>query len=465
MPTDADRYARLSRAAALRGDRHSAAIYARQARAYAHWTAYDGPRGGHGWKNESGTVVYGDMPGERGTGDDGPRGAHPSRTSGPAPGVKSGAKADAPPLSDEAPAGGGPHALSPKAAATDAATRERAGRLYKNFKRKYLAKNGTFGPDGQLKSVCLNTDEWRDLFHEYRGTNSAAVHEASSALNKKLFAEALVAMKGKGNGKLVVLAGGGGSGKGTAVGDFFDESDYPIRLDQVSDDYKKLNQKLDEARAAGFEPAYTFIDRHPKDAWAGVVGRAVRAREKGRPARTVPLKTALKANLAARAVAIQVLKNRLDIEPAVIDNNHGFGKTRLITDRAAAIAYLESQNHDEAKLFQELEDDTLRLHESGEIPADIAEGLVGKAAVHDRRLQPRPDADAAAPLRHDRRGHAADRGTRGQGRGAAGAAAGDERGRGRGLTARYARLADAALASGDPASAAIYARQAAAGGD
>lgn len=274
--------------------------------------------------------------------------------------------------------------LSPEEAKIERDTQIRAREQYGDLKEKYLRGGGgkeaagTFDDKGEMTSVVLNTDEFRDLFPEYTGTNAGAVHEASSYLNKQVYGEMLQEMKGKGNGRLMILAGGGGSGKGTAVGQYFEQSEYPLRLDQVSDNLKKLEAKLDEAKAHGYEPEYIFVDRHPADAWGGVVGRAAGLRKKGKPARTVPLDVALHANLKARETAIELLKKRKDIQPNVIDNNHGYSKAVLIKDRDEAIKFLEAQNHDHEKLLNQLRDETQARYESGELDEDIARGLLGR---------------------------------------------------------------------------------------
>lgn len=268
-------------------------------------------------------------------------------------------------------------------------TLERANTDYKNLRKEYLKDQGTF-KDGKLVGITLNTDDWRGLFPEYRGTNAADVHEASSTLNKRLYAEGLLSMKGKGNNTVIVLAGGGGSGKGTAVKGHLDLEGYPLRLDQVSDDHSKLIAKINEARANGFDAEYLFVDRDPRDAWNGVVNRAIEGRNSGGLARTVPLSVAVKANLESRNTAIKVLEENLDIPAQVVDNNRGFGKARLIEDREEAIAFLKNQSHDERKLLKELENETYGLYEQGKIPLDIAIGLIGERSIQDRRIQSRP---------------------------------------------------------------------------
>lgn len=270
------------------------------------------------------------------------------------------------------------------------ATYARAQTDYDRLRDEYLSKEGiaSRGSDGELASVVLNTDDWRDRFPEYRGTNAQDVHEASSYLNKRLLTELLPKMAGKGNNTFVMFGGGGGSGKGTAVAQFFDQSEYPLRLDQVADNVDKIGKQFDTAKANGYSSEFVFVDRHPQDAWnGGVVPRALDERKKGGLGRTVPIEVAVKANIDARKAAIELLKTRLDIPASVIDNNRGAGKAHHIVDRDEAIQYLESQKHDYEQLVESLRNDTLRLHESGEIPDDIAEGLVGKAAIDDRRVQ------------------------------------------------------------------------------
>jgi len=249
-----------------------------------------------------------------------------------------------------------------------------------SLQAKYLKKEGTFS-NGKLTSVNLNTDEWRDLFPEYKGTNAAVVQEASSFLNKSMYQRSLKELKGSGNNTVVILAGGGGSGKGTATQQHLDLEKYPIKLDQVSGSYDKTIAQLKQAKDAGFKVEYNFIDRDPKDAWDGVTGRAVNLRKKGQLARTVPLEIALKANLEARDVAIKILERNPEIPVKIINNNNGFGLSSLITDRKEALSYLRAQKHDYDSLYTELKAKTKSQYKSGKIPTDIAIGLLGEKNI------------------------------------------------------------------------------------
>lgn len=263
---------------------------------------------------------------------------------------------------------------------TEKMAREHTG----HFIDQYLQKEGRFDKDGNLVGVTLNTDEFRDLFRDYRGTNASEVHEASSHVNKAAYKHVLPLLRGKGNNRFMVLAGGGGSGKGTAVGDFFEQKEYPIVLDQVSDNFKKLVDKLDDAKANGFEPQFVFVDRPPQEALGGIIGRAMNLRKDGKIARTVPLDMAYEANLNARKVALQLLEQRPDIQADIIDNRAGKdGLRRLIEDPKEAAAYLREQiAHDERELSsggkERIVQSVIDQHKAGKIDRDIAEGLVGK---------------------------------------------------------------------------------------
>lgn len=253
---------------------------------------------------------------------------------------------------------------------------------YPALRDAFLRKNAVVDPDGNVRSVTLNTDEWREFVPGYNGTNAGATHEAASWLNKQLTNEMMRSQVGKGNNTFLVLAGGGGSGKGTATGDFFAAADYPIVLDQVSDRFEKLEGKLGEAQQAGYRPAYVFVDRPPEDAAGGIVGRALNLLSKGKLPRTVNLEMGLHANIASRKTAIDLLKRRPDIEPAVIDNRGGRFKRRLITDRAEAIQYLEQrlaedQQAVQSGLLQRLQQDVIARRAAGEIPEDMVTGFLG----------------------------------------------------------------------------------------
>ena len=270
-------------------------------------------------------------------------------------------------------------------------------REWVTFRQDYLAKNGTFDPDsGELVSITLNCDDWRDQFPTYVGTNSGTIHDAASYANMRMLNEAMALMKGKGNNQFLVLGGGGGSGKGTATKDIIKASDYPVVLDSVSDDSAWTKELMDMAKGHGYGGQFVFIDRAPQDAWKdGVVKRAMESREKFNAgdktslARTVPLSVALPANLKARRAAFELLEDGT-VPTMIINNNLGFGLARKVEAKEAG-AYLQTgmNGYNKEQLLKEMEDDTYGLYESGKIPDDIAKGLISARTIAARRLQSR----------------------------------------------------------------------------
>lgn len=89
--------------------------------------------------------------------------------------------------------------LSPADRAVEEKARHHVLTHYPALKEQYLKDNGTFDQDGNLRSIVVNTDEWRHLFEPdgYNGTNAAAVHEPASYANKKLTTEMLKEQAGK----------------------------------------------------------------------------------------------------------------------------------------------------------------------------------------------------------------------------------------------------------------------------
>ena len=297
-----------------------------------------------------------------------------------------------------------PGEMSAAGRAVEQSTQERARKDYAKLRAAYVQKNGRLDADGNLAAITLNTDEWREHFPEYRGTNASEVHEACSYLNKRLLNEALHTLKGKGNNTILTLAGGGGSGKGTATKSFLEGKDYPIILDQVSDKVTKSFDAISKAKDNGYTAEIMYVDREPSDAFRnGVRSRALHSRQKGEPARTVPVDIALKANIAARNAMVELIQSNPDSKWSVVNNNNGYGQAVQLTDPNDAVQFLQRQDFDFESLEEAMTNDTKRLHERGEIPDDIAEGLLPGHTVKNGRLQPRSTGGSSRDGAQDER--------------------------------------------------------------
>lgn len=247
---------------------------------------------------------------------------------------------------------------------------------YAKMKDAYLKQHGTYDENGNLKSVPIDLDNWREHIPGYVGHNSAHVHEAAGVANDRFLNEMLTQMKGKGNGKVVMLGGAGGSGKGTFVGRHLDQSQYPVRIDQVSKGYDKLVSDAERYKAMGYQPDIVFVDRAPNAAWHGVVGRAMENHGTGDHPRTVPASVAVPANIEARQTALRLAKERPDLPLRVINNNvAGPNDISYLENRDDIIRHLSGQQYNSADEIAKAKEHVNGLEKAGKLAPHIAAAL------------------------------------------------------------------------------------------
>lgn len=186
----------------------------------------------------------------------------------------------------------------------------------------------------------INTDLARELSPHYRAdrTKSADVHEPSSALMKRHYADRLAAPTPKGREATVVFtAGGTGAGKTTGM-EMAKKVDpnlakaellYDTNMNSFDSADKKIRQALDAKR--NVDIVYTYRD--PVEALEnGALKRAKRMEETMGTGRTVPLSEHMKTHMGARQVIEQVAakyRNNPNVRIRVIDNSRGVGKAQL----------------------------------------------------------------------------------------------------------------------------------------
>lgn len=136
-------------------------------------------------------------------------------------------------------------------------------------------------PDATENGVLhINTDIARELSPEYRASKisradfSEAVHNPSSVISDTVFNEALK-VPGDTN-KILVLGGGGGSGKGTASKSIVTPENYDLVLDTTFANHAKSTANIDKALAAGKLVDVAFILTSPEIAAARALQRAVK---------------------------------------------------------------------------------------------------------------------------------------------------------------------------------------------
>lgn len=235
---------------------------------------------------------------------------------------------------------------------------------------------------GDVRSLTLDQAAWEPLLPGYTGTNGPAVQAAAAWLNGQLYGEALTNQYGKGNAKVVVVAGTGSLPPDSALQDYFKTAGYPLVIDG-GESYPLLAAKLEGARAAGFRPELTYVDQQPAAQVEESVARAMDARLKGQPARTTPLATAIRRNLNARRAVLELLFRNPDVPVRVVDRRTTSRfQRRLITDpRQAAMHLAHALQEDEASAglaLARIRQDILARHRAGELPVDVVTGLLGE---------------------------------------------------------------------------------------
>lgn len=204
----------------------------------------------------------------------------------------------------------------------DAAVQENSIHKYLSEKDelldKYLEKNDR----------TANTDEARKFFTDvgYKGSNSAAVQEAASALGKDAWRYSLKKNK---EPYATLFAGSSGSGKTTAVREVAPEINKSSAaiMDGNLSSYSSAKKRIVEANAAGKKVRIAYIYREPVDAWInGVVKRMKNnASEMGR---IVPLSVFL-SNLKGSWKTVSKLMDD-GFKATLIDNSQGAGKAELM---------------------------------------------------------------------------------------------------------------------------------------
>lgn len=244
---------------------------------------------------------------------------------------------------------------------------------FDTLKQEYSALPSTNG--GQI----LNTDNARELSPEYRAdrTKSADVHEPSSELVKRIYAERLSQDTPAGKERVVLFtAGGTGAGKTTSLeaaskvnkGIQNSEIIYDTNMNTFESSDKKVKQALDAGRDVNI--IYTYRD--PVEALEnGALKRASRMEAELGTGRTVPINEHLKTHIGARKT-MEALQKKYGDDPRfnlmIVDNSRGPGKAKVISglDNLPKL--------DENIVRRDLNDALENAYKKGQISRAIYEG-------------------------------------------------------------------------------------------
>jgi hypothetical protein len=221
----------------------------------------------------------------------------------------------------------------------------------------------------------VNTDEARALWHEYdadndsRSLNAKAVHEPSSWIAKAKWDQLLA--KPPETGRVLLLGGGGGSGKTSSLGDIAPgyEKNYDAIYDTTLANQKKAVDAVEQAVASGRTVVISYTARAPLDSI--INGIIPRAAKKGR---TVPLEIAAQAHRDAPNVVKALVERYAEDDRVVfqfVDNTRGPNEARLIL-RPDLPTF--DYNGLEGRAF----DAAREAYEQGKISETVLRGLIGE---------------------------------------------------------------------------------------
>ena len=272
-----------------------------------------------------------------------------------------------------------PPQLAQSANPIEAAYFDRLTNDYAGLRDEYARITDEEGKNTTKGGRLLNTDEARELSPEYRAdrTKSADVHEPSSALVKKMYAEKLSNPTPAGLDNTVVFtAGGTGAGKSTGLSVMEGVNptirDAEIIYDTNMNGYDSAKKKIDQALKAGRKVSIIYTYRDPVEALEkGALTRASRMEKQRGTGRTVPLDEHFKTHVGA----LETMKRLQDeygndhrFSMMVIDNSRGKNNARLVSglDKLPKI--------DHSKVRQDMEGVLENAYRTGQISEAIYKG-------------------------------------------------------------------------------------------
>ncbi len=179
--------------------------------------------------------------------------------------------------------------------------------------------------------LVANTDNARKLFSDvgYTGGNSAAVHEASSALNKLVWKKTLKLAK---NLEAILFSGGSGSGKSSVAEQFIRglKKGNSAVLDSNLSGYNSAVASIAETLKAKKVARIVYIYREPVDAFIGTIKRMLTNPKEG--GRLVPIKITAGNHPDSLGVVKKIYEEYGDLiakkklKFTFINNSNGAGK-------------------------------------------------------------------------------------------------------------------------------------------
>lgn len=251
--------------------------------------------------------------------------------------------------------------------------------------------------------LTINPDEARELSPDYaadktsRGRYAPAVHEPASALAKMVYAQALAEPARTGN--VLFLAGGGGSGKGSALKNAgIPAANYDIAYDGTFANGSSSAARIDQALNSGRKVDIVFIYRPQEQAWQGVEQRRLRS------GRSVPYATFKNAHQNAIANVLE-LKESYAGNPQVnflfLDNSGRPDEIKAVSSPEIVRRLVNDGALNQARAA-EITASEERKHAGNQNGIHAPDGATPGQALGGDRAESQPSGRAPAPSRAGR---------------------------------------------------------------
>ena len=263
------------------------------------------------------------------------------------------------------------------------------GRSVQQLARDYAQLPGTDA------GHVIDVDMVRELSPQYRADRSQAarIHRAASDLSKELFAQALARPVAQGRDPVAVFtAGGGGSGKSTAIRQLLGEGRADVTLDGTLSKLERARQQVQAALDSGRNVQIRYVYRSPAKAAQGAIERAIAS---GRP---VPVDVLAQAHANAPRVVKALAQEYAGHEKVEIIFIHNDGES-LADAFVAPVEEIPDVDEQEARrAFESAVDAAWRAHHAPVIHPDPGQSaFAGRAPVPASAAQ-RRDASGANAL-------------------------------------------------------------------
>lgn len=201
------------------------------------------------------------------------------------------------------------------------------------------------------------SEDW-NRSNESRARYTSAVHNPASALINALFHQLLAEPKEAGGDMVLFMAGGGGSGKTTAVStvaaSLLDRAH--LVYDTTLSRYEPAAEKVQAALAAGWAVVIVYVYRPYEAAVRGVIHRAV---ESGR---TVPLNVLAADHIGAPETVLRLAREHAGnerVQVLVIDNSSDDVRQARVLADTEALDFLGKIRHNDTDTLTEQAEEVL----------------------------------------------------------------------------------------------------------